>query len=272
MGVVNAAITRIFDLFFAPFAGLGPWFGLGAVSAVTGLVAMLVFRAASNQRAIAAVKSQIIAHLLEVLLYRDELRVIMRAQARLLRDNLKYFTYALVPLACMIVPIGLLMVQTELRYGHRPLRVGEEAVVTLTLEPGADLDQVTMTVSPGLRAVTPPVRIPTLNEVDWRIAAVAEGAHELRFSLAGKEFTKQVVVGKRPGRVARARVDDNLWAQIANPGEPLLPGDLPVRQIAVSYPKAEFVVLGRRLHWIWPWLAMSMLFGYALKGPLRVQI
>ncbi len=272
MGVVNAAITRIFDLFLAPFAGLNPWFGLGAISAVTGFAALLVFRATSNQKAIASLKSRILSHLLEVVLYRDELRVILRAQARLLRDNFKYFAHALVPLACMIVPIGLLMVQTELRYGHRPLRVGEQAVVTLTLAPDADPGQVTMSVSPGLRITTPPVRIPTLHEVDWRIEAVSEGRRELRFSLGGREFTKQVLVGKRAGKVAPARVDGNLWAQIANPGEPLLPKDLPVRRVSVAYPGAEFTVLGHRLHWIWPWLAMSMVFGYALKGPLRVQL
>jgi hypothetical protein len=31
--------------------------------------------------------------------------------------------------------------------------------------------------------------------------------------------------------------------------------------------------LGRwRLFWFWPWLVISMAVGYALRGPLRVQL
>jgi hypothetical protein len=31
-------------------------------------------------------------------------------------------------------------------------------------------------------------------------------------------------------------------------------------------------LLSWRVHWVWPWLIISMAFGYALKGPLRVQV
>jgi hypothetical protein len=273
MAGVNRVVTTGFDLLLAPFASAGPWPGMLAISLVTALVALLVFRYASSQRGIRAAKAHIISHLLEVVLYRDELRVVLRAQAAIARDNLRYLAHALAPLACMILPVGILLVQTDLRYGHRPLRVGERAIVTVKLLPGAGaVDDVLMSAPTGLEVETPALRLPQIREVDWRVRAVAPGAYDLHFTLAGESFTKRVVVGEPVVRVPVLRVRGGVWQQFMHPGESPLSTTAPVEQIAVGYPSAELVLLGRRLHWVWPWLVLSLAFGYALKGPLRVQV
>jgi len=271
MAAMNAVITPLFDWLLAPFAG-SPWLGLTVISLLTGGVLLLVFRCTSNQRGIRAAKDQIIAGLLEVLLYRDEMPVVVRAQARLAKDNLRYLGYALVPLAFMIVPVGFLLVQTDLRYGHRPLQVGESAIVALSVDPGVDLDQVVLSAAPGVVVETASLRIPALGEVDWRVRAASAGRHELRFRVGGEEFVKQIVVGDWRGRVSSARVGGGIRAQFLHPGEPAIPDGLPVRSAMVSYPSAEMRLFGWRMHWVWPWLIISMAFGYALKGPLRVQV
>jgi len=271
MAAVNAIITRLFDLLLAPFAG-SQWLALTVISLLTGGVLLLVFRYTSNQQGIRRAKNQIVAGLLEVLLYRDEMRVVLRAQARLAKDNLRYLGHALVPLAFMIVPVAFLLVQTDLRYGHRPLQEGETAIVALTLDQGVDLDEVSLSTGPEIIVETDSLRIPALNEVDWRVRAAAPGQHELRFQVGDAELVKHIVVGNWCGRVSRARVDGGLKAQFLHPGEPAIPPGIPVRQATVSYPPAEMDLFGWRLHWVWPWLIISMAFGYALKGPLRVQV
>ncbi len=271
MTLVNSILTRLFDLTLAPFTG-HPWLGLVLISLLTGFVLLLVFRFTSNQRGIKAAKDRIISHLLEVLLYRDEMRVVLRAQARLLLDNLRYLGYALVPLAFMLIPVGFLLLQTDLHYGKRPLQVGEKTIVALRLKPGIDLDQVSLSAPAGIALETESLRIPSLHEVDWRVRATAPGRHLLRFTVAGQEFTKEIVVGQNLTRVSTARVAPNLWEQFKHPGEPPLPHDLPALSAAISYPPAHLDFFGHSLHWIWPWLLISMAFGYALKGPLRIQV
>lgn len=271
MAAVNVAITWAFDLILRPF-GAHPWAGLVLVSLVTGAVLLIVFRYTSNQRAIRATKDRILAHLLEVVLYRDQMRVVVRAQARLAVDNLRYLGYALVPLACMVVPVGLLLMQLDLRYGHRPLRTGEAAIVAVKLKPGSDLDRVALSTQEGVKVETESLRIPALSEVDWRVRAISPGAHDIRISAAGEEMTKQLVVGKRAPRVSVARAGGGLVSQFLHPGEPPLPPVGPVESVTVSYPSADLRLLGRSVHWLWPWLVISMVFGYALKGPLRVQV
>lgn len=263
-------ITRAFDLFFAPFAG-HPWLGLAAISLVTGLVALLVFRYTSNQRRIQEVKRQIIAHLLEVWLYRDEMSVVLRAQGAILRDNLRYLGLALVPLACMLLPMAALLIHTDLRYGHRALAVGERAIVAVKLPFGVSPEDVKLTAPEGIAVDTPAVRIPSEGEVDWRLRATARGRHALRFTVGSAEVTKEVVVGEPMARLSAARVRGGV-AHFLHPGEPPLPAGAPVQSISITYPESSLSLLGRTMHWIWPWLVLSMGFGYALKGPLRVQI
>jgi len=263
-------MTTAFDLFFAPFAG-SPWLGLAAISLVTGVMALLVFRYASSQQRIREVKSQIIAHLLEVWLYRDEMRVVIRAQGAVVRDNLKYLGYALVPLICMILPMAALLVQADLRYGHRALEVGERAIVAVRLRPGLSLSDVSLVAPAGIEAETPAVRMLTDSEVDWRVRATAQGNHTLRIVIGGAEVTKEVVVGERMARLSGARVEGGVQ-HFLNPGEAALPAGGPAESIRITYPDGSLTLFGRPVHWIWPWLALSMVFGYALKGPLKVQV
>jgi hypothetical protein len=271
MAVVNAIITSIFDVALAPFAG-HPWAGLIAISLATGGLLLLIFRYTSNQRAIRATKDRILAHLLEVVLYRDQMRVVVRAQARLFVDNLRYLGYALVPLAFMVVPVGLLLVQLDLRYGHRPLRVGERAIVSVKLAPNADLGRVALSAPPGIEVETESLRIPALNEVDWRIRAEETGLHEVQVSVGDQTVSKQITAGRNWARISLARAGRATWQQFLHPGEPPLPADSPVTSITVSYPRADLTLFGRPVHWVWPWLVISMVFGYALKGPLRVNV
>lgn len=272
MATINAAVTTFFDLVFAP-AALSPWLGLVIVSLLTGGVLLLVFRYTSNQRAIKRTKDQIVGHLLEVVLYRDELRVVLRAQARLFKDNLRYLGNALVPLCFMIIPVAFFLVQTDLRFGHRPLQVGETAILSVKLAPEAgDLNALSISPPAGIELDSPPLRIPARREVDCRIRAVAPGAHDLQLIINDRDFTKRVVVGAGSQRVSTARVGSSLWAQFLHPGEPPVPSGVPVTSVAISYPDASLRLFGWRLHWVWPWLILSMAFGYALKGPLRVQV
>jgi hypothetical protein len=270
---VLAGITRLFSLLLAPFARMSPWVGLIVASALSGAVLLLVFRYASHQRRLRAAKDRVMAHLLEVVLYRDDPRVVLRAQARLLRDNLRYLGHTLLPLAVMVLPAVLLIIQLDLHYGRRPLRVGEHTILAVKVLPrAASLDGVSISVPPGVEVDTPALRVPSEHEVDWRLVARKSGVHQVRIRAGGREFVKEVVVAERGGPLAQERGSRDLRTQFLHPGEPPLPRGAAVASVRVTYPRAT-LPLGRwRLYWLWPWLVISMAVGYALRGPLRVQL
>ena len=59
--------------------------------------------------------------------------VSLQAQGRILLGAFRLFVLAIVPMLVMAVPVTLLLGQLALWYQARPLRVGEDAVVTLKL-------------------------------------------------------------------------------------------------------------------------------------------
>jgi hypothetical protein len=271
MTAANAAISGAFDFFFAPFAAK-PWLAITVASLGTSLLALLVFRYTSDQRRLRAVKDGIVASLLELYLFRDEPTAILRAQGRLFVGSLCYLAHALVPLTVMFVPIAVVLVQTDLHYGHRPLKVGERAVIAVKLRQGlVSPDAVTLSATPGLRVETPALRIPSLRELDWRVRAITPGRQQVRVKVGSRALGKLVLVGEMGGGVSVRRTRGGLQSFL-HPGECPLAAGAPIEWIQVAYPEERLSLFGRKVAWVWPWLALSMIFAQAFKRPLQVQV
>ena len=80
--IFNSVLRQIFDAVFFVFRDMNSWVAMTALSLLTALLMLLVYRLTSNQQRIRAVKDKIIAHLLEMRLYKDSLPKIGRASCR----------------------------------------------------------------------------------------------------------------------------------------------------------------------------------------------
>ncbi|HOI45163.1 MAG TPA: hypothetical protein PLX50_06090, partial [Candidatus Aminicenantes bacterium] len=132
--ILNSVIGAIFDALLWPFRRMNPWFGMIAVSWLTALLMLFIFRRTSNQDGIRAVKNKIKAHLLELRLYKDSLGVSLKAQGQILLANLKYIGYNSKPMLVMIVPILLILIQLNLWFGAQALSPGQTALVKMKLD------------------------------------------------------------------------------------------------------------------------------------------
>jgi uncharacterized membrane protein (DUF106 family) len=275
MHIVNLVFGRVVDVILLPFRGLSPWFGMTAASLLTALLMLGVFKLTSNQAAIRKAKDRIKAHLLEMRLFKDNMRATLRAQAGILKANLSYLGGNLKPLLVMIVPLVLILSQLSLWFERRPLAPGEETLVKVGLEERADPVSLAMTLetSPGLEVSSPAVRIPDEHEVVWRLKAVAAGNGRLTLGVAGRTLEKSVAVGGKPlTKVSALASRGSLWKQVLYPGEYPLPGGTPVRTIEVLYPEKTMSFFGLHVHWLVAYLVLSIAFGFAFKGVFKVEI
>jgi hypothetical protein len=275
MHVVNLVFGRVVDLILLPFRTLSPWFGMIAASLVTALLMLEVYKLTSNQAAIRLAKDRIKAHLYEMRLYKDNMRVTLAAQGAILKANLAYMGANLKPLAVMIVPLVLVLAQLSLWFDRSPLKPGEEALVKAGLEASVDpvaLD-LTLETPPGLEATAPAVRIADEHEVVWRIKALSPGAGRLLLRTGGRTVEKSVVVGGRPlTKVSALASRGSLWKRVLYPGERPLPADTPVRSVEVTYPARTLAAFGLNVHWLVAYLILSIVFGFAFKGVFKVEI
>lgn len=275
MHIVNLVFGSVVDAVIWPFRGMSPWVGMTAVSFLTALLMLEVYKLTSNQAAIRKAKDRIKAHLLELRLFKDSMRVTLRAQGGILKANLAYMAANLKPLAVMIVPLVLILAQLSLWYDRAPLAPGAETLVKVGLEKSADplsLD-LRLEVPAGLEVSSPAVRIPDEHEIVWRIKAVGTGNTRLTLRVAGQTIEKSVAVGGRPlTKVSALASRGSIWKQVLYPGERSLPGGTPVRSVTVLYPAKSLTAFGLGVHWLVAYLILSIAFGFAFKGVFKVEI
>jgi uncharacterized membrane protein (DUF106 family) len=275
MWYINVAISSFFNLLIAPFRNLDPLWSLTFMSLLVGILMLVIFRYTSNQGAIRETKNKIRAYIFELRLFKDELSIVLSAQKKIFTYNMKYMSYALKPMLFMMVPLALVLIQLEGWYGFKALIPQETAVVSLKLsEGGAEvMNKVTMRAAPGLEIDSPALRIPSEKEVNWRIRAKELGSHNLTFNVVDYSFNKEVVVSdKGLKRVTPASFRSEFWNFVFNPGEKAIPNNPYVEEITVSYPINSIKVYKWGLHWLVVILALSIVFGFALKGLFKVEI
>ena len=95
------------------------------LSVAVGFVMVVVFRYASNQKAIGRAKDQLKAHLLAVRLFQDQLPVVLRAYARIFLGTGRYLRLAFLPFLISLLPITLLIIQLDRYFGSTPLSIGQ---------------------------------------------------------------------------------------------------------------------------------------------------
>jgi hypothetical protein len=273
MGVINSAVGGFFDILFAPFRGLDPWFGMVAVSLLTAFFMLWIYKLTSNQDGIRRAKNSIKAHLLELRLYKDDMRVSFRAQKGILRANLTYLAHNAKPLLVMIVPLVLILAQLNLRFGYSRLEPGDEALVKVRLEPPSDPLEIAVSVTPSEEVTieTPAVRIPDLSEIVWRIKAVRSGPAGLSFGVNGLVLDKTVNISGKSLSAASPRRTRGILPSLLYPGEKPLPGG-PVKSIEIHYETATLGFLGLNVPWLAAYLVLSIIFGFAFKGVFNVEI
>jgi uncharacterized membrane protein (DUF106 family) len=274
MWAFNSLVGNLLSLLFFPFRSQNPWLTMVFVSFLTGLLMLFIFRLTSNQPGIRQVKDKIKAHLLEVRLFKDSLPVTLKAQGQILKHNLKYIGYSAKPMLIMLIPLLVVLAQLNLWFGYQTLRVGETAIVKVSFRDSVDPvgTEITLEASPGLAVETPPLRLEQPREVDWRVRAKAEGVEELTIRLAGQSFTKIVVVGgQRLARICPLK-SSRFLNNLLYPGEKPISSRVPVTAVEVVYPAKRLNLFGLGLHWLIPYLVLSILAGFVLKRPFRVEI
>jgi hypothetical protein len=275
MATVNKALNFVFDVLLLDFLGLGPFWQLAVISILFAVGALLVFKKLSNQKGIRAAKDKVTAHLLQVILFQDDVRTVLRAQGKILRYNFVYLGHNMVPMVFLVLPFILVVMNLDPRFRFDPARAGEPTYVTVTMREGVDLEglEFALDAPAGIRVETPPVRATALRTVDWRLRPERDGIYSLTVRAGDDVQTKRLVVGERVKMLAPKREGGGFLYQLANPGEPPIPKSSPIEEIRLSYPRTQTIpVLGIDMHWLVVFLIVSLGFGFAIKGALGVEI
>jgi len=281
MSSIDAVLRALVDGLLFPFRTMPPLVGLVVVSVLASMGMLLVYKATSNQRKLAAVKDQITAGLFEIRLFNDDLRALFRSQFEILRNNFTYLGLSLVPMVWLIVPFVLVVAQLHHHYAFGGLEPGKRVLFEVALVddwstkvPAGEEGRppLSLEVPDGLTADSPPVWIPSLNEVTWRLTPEREGTYAIGVRVGGESYEKSIEVTDRVVRRAPTRFAADFWKLLLYPAESPLPADGALRAVSVGYPPAVIDVFGVHVDWLVAFLVLSIAFAFGLRNRFGVTI
>jgi hypothetical protein len=272
MKLFNSLTSKLFDLVLAPFGHALAAFDLLIWPVVAGVVALLVYKHVSNQKGIARAKQGIQVHLLEVVLYRDDLGGVLVSTAKALGQNALYLGFNIVPMIVMFLPMTVVLVQLVANYGYSPLPAGSRPLLEVQLAHDAPVKstEVKLDLPPGLSLDAPPVRTPE-GKIVYRLKADTVGDYVVHVTAGGETQDKGVVVGGDPLKVPVLRT--NSLEAFLYPGEDALPSDSVFTRIGLKYPDRPLPVLPDGESGILTWFFLfSLGAGFALKDRFGVTL
>lgn len=277
IALFNKAMTGLFDVVSLPFGWLPPWVGLSIISALLGVVLLLLFKYTSPQKKIAIVKDRLWGSLHEIRLFQDDLGVLTTAIVRLFKDNFLYFACCSIALVPMIIVVMPVLFQFDARYGFDPLKKGDVVMLEVKLAEGLDPMEHPVTLDPGplLEVDEGPVRCVSTREVVWRLRVKDEGQQELGLEVDGVKYTKRVDAEAGLSKISPARFKAKaawLDAMMFPVEAPFAPEDK-IDSVKLSHQRADMLGMDGD---IFPWLivfsVVGLLFGFAMKGVFNVRL
>jgi uncharacterized membrane protein (DUF106 family) len=230
---LNAVANALGIGLLAPIGMMPGWLSASLVAVVTGVLLLIVFKYTSNQRAIKRVRDDISAHLLALKLFKESAAVAIRAQGRIMSGSLRLLVLAIVPMLIMVLPVYLFLGQLAAWYQYRPLRVGEDTVVTMKLSaaPDSAWPEVRLQPSAAFEVAAGPVRVLSKREICWQVRARADGYQSLHFQIGEQTVDKTLAIGAGFMRLSPRRPGWNWTEALLYPCERPFGPDSPVESI-----------------------------------------
>jgi hypothetical protein len=173
----------------------------------------------------------------------------------------------------MALPVTLILGQVALWYEARPLRPGEEAVITLRLGGPAGSGEPAVSLAPtdAVEVTVGPVRIHSQREVCWNVTARKPGSHHLMFQVGDQAVAKEIAIGDGFMRVSTERPGWDWQSILLNPWErPFRPKE-PVQSIAIVYPERSSWTSGT-FWWMIYWFVVSMIAAMCFRPAMNVNV
>lgn len=271
MRLLIDGLNWIFEWIFFPFLLFGKTTGLLIFSGIMGIGLLALFKKVSNQRAIQRIKKQISAHILELRLYQDDLRLTFRAIGSIFYHNLLYLKWLLVPVLVFMLPVLLILVQLSKVYEYKPFEPNQSVMLSVSVSPAVSIQEVMLETPESVVQEIPPVRIPQDHRIYWRLNADRPGVWPLEIRYKDQTETVSLFVDGNPRRIAPSRMNSRM-AALFHPVGATLDAHAFVHHIHIQYPSNTFSIFGIAIHWLVFFFIISVVTGFAFKSRLGVEL
>lgn len=276
------ALNRFFDLIWLPLLK-SPWYiDFIVISALSALLFLVIFKKLSNQKMIRFYKNKILGHIFSIRLYKDQPILTLKIVLSIFGYQLIYFRYILTPLIVIFLPVMVVTVQLNNRYGYLPLKGDDHFIIeakldeTTTTDIGKNLERVQWDTSMGILIETPPLRMVSEASIIWRAKVIPSqtGQQFFQISIDGTAETveKKIITKMKKQRFSLEKRKWDLSGLFINNGEDFIPKTSPFKSITVSYERAGYPLFAWHTDPIILYFILTLVFGLVFKPMIRVSI
>ena len=266
---LNIPLNFLGKFVLGPLMVLPGWLSNTIISAVVGVVFLLIFKYISNQNAIGKVKDAIKANMLAIKLFKDSMAVTLASEAKLFKAALLLLLHAMIPMLVMIGPVVLILAQMGMWYQFRPLQVNETVLVTVTLNDN-DIDYQKVSIESPNAKVVRKVNIPTKNTIEYEIKATQAGQEPIILAIDGQQYEKQLIVDEGFFRTSPKRPGHKFFDCLLYPAEQPFEQASIIQSINIDYPLRGKKMIGVDI-WILQLLLVSIIAAFIFKPLFKVK-
>jgi hypothetical protein len=262
------AIRHAVDVVLTPMDALPPWLAIVLFSIISGVALIWAFGKISSPKRLEVARDRMSSAIYEVRLYFDSPKRIISSQFNLLRWSFLYILYTVPALLILGLPLSVLFVPLEARYGLEPLHKDATALVHVVLDDKTEPDSVKLAEAQStVKLSAPPVVIRPTHEMYFRVNA-PEGTGQIALQAGGQVVTKEITAGTTT--TVNAERASGLEGLLAIGGERPLPPMSGVTRISVRHETRDMSLLGLSAPWWVHWLVISTIAALLVKKRMGV--
>lgn len=284
MEFVSILINRVADIIWFPLSFIPDYLGIILISLLSAGLFLIIFKKTSNQDQIRQNKNKIFAYLFQIRLYKNQPLLTIKSTLNIVWYNIKYLQYTLVPLVVLVIPLLLISIQMNNRYGYEPLKPLSSFNIRVNLDKEKLTNQedlinsLTCLSSKGIIIETPPLRLVSEASIFWRAKIVENNQIINQYCQVVNQgnntnIIKKVVTSKR---VRTPFTPDKkkytLKSIFSASAEEYIPRNSAIEKVRISYKRATYPFLFWQLDVIILYFILLLIFSFALKGFFKVAI
>jgi hypothetical protein len=281
MEAIIILINHFFDVLWSPFSKTPYYVEFIIISAISAWIFLFIFKKASNQDMIRHYKGAIIAHILEIRLYKDQPSLTIKIIFNILIKNLIYLRYTLVPILIILPFILIISIQLNSRYGYMPLKKGNTFIIHAELDNSSTTDianipeKIRCDTSKGISIETPSMVIESERSIYWRAKVIGseKDRQYFRILLDGSDYAlkKNILTFLSKQRFSPDRTKYNLQSLFLNYSEEFIPGTSPFKSLSINNHRASYPFLAWNMDPIVLYFILTLILGLAFKPFISVD-
>ena len=256
------------EWFAKPFMMLGDFWGLTLLSAVVGVLILVLVGLSTPQSLVEKARNKMASAIYEIRLYLDSPKRIILSQGRLIASSFGYVLAMLPAFLLMSIPIWILYLQLEPRLGMDPLEIGEQAV--LSVHTGDANAGSTVELLPSDSFEVGGKVENSAGETHFQIMPKAAGLHVLEVKTSLGTLAKKIAVGKGHMVYPDRSSGSHYWGEAWGTEKRLIPKADGASQISIGHPASSRRFLGMPW-WIYSLIVMT-LAAFGLKDKLGITL